>query len=167
MYHDERGITPQERDCQVLILHFYLSVLHQVASERRGSLYFDIPKWLDVATLNGKGDENPVLPKGLGDMAGLMKKAMQMKASAEKMKAELANETVDASVGGGMVTVTMNGGMQVLAVKIDPEIIDKDDPEQLETLVQAAVNECVGKIQELVKAKMKEVTGGMDIPGLT
>ena len=100
-------------------------------------------------------------------MAGLMKKAMQMKASAEKMKAELANETVDASVGGGMVTVTMNGGMQVLAVKIDPEIIDKDDPEQLETLVQAAVNECVGKIQELVKAKMKEVTGGMDIPGLT
>ncbi len=108
-----------------------------------------------------------MLPKGLGDMAGLMKKAMAMKANAEKMKAELASETVDASVGGGMVTITMNGGMQMLAVKIDPEVIDKDEPEQLETLIQAAANECVGKIQELVQAKMKEVTGGMDIPGLT
>ena len=111
-----------------------------------------------------------MLPKGLGglgDMAGMMQKAMQMKSRMEEMKEKLADETIEAQAGGGMVKVVMNGKMQVVSVAIDPEIIDKEDPAMLETLVQAAVNEGVEKVQELLKSKMAEVTGGIDIPGLT
>jgi hypothetical protein len=61
----------------------------------------------------------------------------------------------------------MNGKMEAQSIKIDPEIINRDDPEMLETLVAAAVNEATRKAQELVKEKMGELTGGIDIPGLT
>ena len=108
-----------------------------------------------------------MFPKGLGDMAGMMKQAMQMKAKAEEMKEKLADESVEASSGGGMVSVVMNGKFEVISVTIDPEVIDKDEPEMLQTLVQAAVNEGVAKVQELVQEKMKELTGGLNIPGLT
>ena len=114
--------------------------------------------------------ERTLLPKGLGnlgDLAGMMKQAMQMKAKAEEMKEKLADETVEASSGGGMVTVVMNGKFEVMSVTIDPEVIDRDEPEMLQTLVQAAVNEGVTKVQELVQDKMKELTGGLNIPGLT
>jgi len=108
-----------------------------------------------------------VFPKGLGDLGGLMKQAMQMKGKMEALKEQLADETIEASSGGGMVTIAVNGKMEVLSVKIDPEIIDKDQPEMLETLVQAAMNEVIQKAQELIKRKMTELTGGVDIPGLT
>lgn len=108
-----------------------------------------------------------MFPKGLGDLGGLMKQAMQMKGKMEALKEQLADETIEASSGGGMVTIAVNGKMEVLSVKIDPEIIDKDQPEMLETLVQAAMNEVIQKAQELIKRKMTELTGGVDIPGLT
>ncbi len=104
---------------------------------------------------------------GLGDMGNLFKQAMSLKQNMEQLKEQLANERVEASAGGGMVTVVLNGKMEVLSVKIDPEIIDRDDPEMLETLVAAAVNEGTRKAQELVRDKMTELTGGIDIPGLT
>ena len=66
-----------------------------------------------------------------------------------------------------MVTVVINGKMEVQSIKIDPEIINRDDPEMLETLVAAAVNEATRKAQDLVREKMGELTGGIDIPGLT
>ncbi|MCP4644769.1 MAG: YbaB/EbfC family nucleoid-associated protein [bacterium] len=100
-------------------------------------------------------------------MAGMMKKAMEMKQNVEKLKEQLADETMEASAGGGMVTVVMNGKFELLSVKIDPEVIEKDESEMLESLVQAAVNEAVGKVQEMVKSKMQEMTGGLQIPGLT
>ncbi|MBN2310158.1 MAG: YbaB/EbfC family nucleoid-associated protein [Candidatus Hydrogenedentes bacterium] len=100
-------------------------------------------------------------------MAGMMKQAMQMKSRVEELKAKLADEQVEASAGGGMVTVVVNGKFELLSVKIDPEVIDKDEPEMLETLVRAAVNEGVSKVQALIQSKMKELTGGIDIPGLT
>jgi len=111
-----------------------------------------------------------VFPKGLGglgDMAGMMKQAMQMKAKMEELKERLADETVEASAGGGMVSLVMNGKFEVMSVKIDPEVVDKDDVETLETLVQAAINDGVQRAQEMIKAKMSELTGGIDIPGLT
>jgi DNA-binding YbaB/EbfC family protein len=109
--------------------------------------------------------------KGLGDLGkltGLVQQAREMKDKIEAMKEGLDNERVEASAGGGMVNVTMNGKFEVVAVKIDPEVIIKDDAEMLETLVRAAMNDAVRKVQDLVKAKMKELTpGGLDIPGLT
>lgn len=100
-------------------------------------------------------------------MAGMMKQAMQMKAKMEELKETLGDETVEASAGGGMVTIVMNGKFEVMSVQIDPEVIDKDDPETLETLVQAAINDGVQRAQEMIKARMTELTGGIDIPGLT
>ena len=111
-----------------------------------------------------------MLPKGLGglgDMAGMMKQAMQMKSQMEELKEQLGNETVEASAGGGMVTIVMTGKFEVVSVSIDPEVIDKEDSETLEALVQAAFNDGVERAQEMIKNKMTELTGGIDIPGLT
>ncbi len=97
----------------------------------------------------------------------MMKHALELKGKMEGVKEQLATEQIEASSGGGMVTVVVNGKMELISLSIDPDIIDKDDPEMLETLIRAAVNEGVSKAHELVQAKMTELTGGMDIPGLT
>jgi len=110
-----------------------------------------------------------VFSKGLGNLGnlgGLMKQALEMKGRMEEMKEQLASETLEASSGGGMVRVTLNGKFEILSLKIDPEIIDKNDAEALETLVRAAINEGVRAVQDRVHAKMAELTGGLDIPGL-
>ncbi len=103
----------------------------------------------------------------LGNLPGMLKQAMEVKKKVEELKESLASERVESSAGGGMVTVIMTGKFEVESVKIDPEVIDKNDPEILETMVRAAVNEAVRKVQELVKSKMAELTGGIEIPGLT
>ncbi len=111
-----------------------------------------------------------VLPKGLGNLGnltGMLKHAMDLKSRVEELKERLGEMRVEASAGGGMVTVSMTGKFEVVSVHIDPEIIDRNDPELLETLVRAAVNEGVRKVQEIVEEKMRELTGGIDIPGLT
>lgn len=114
-----------------------------------------------------------MLPKGLGalgnlgNLGGMLKQAMEVRGKIESMKEQLGNETVEASSGGGMVKVMINGKFEVLSLKIEPEIIDKNDPEVLETLIRAAMNEAVNKVQEMIKAKMSELTAGLDIPGLT
>lgn len=104
---------------------------------------------------------------GLGNMGQLMRQALDLKANMERLKEDLAKEQVEASAGGGMVTIAMNGKMEVLSVKIAPEVINPAEPEILETLVAAAVNEATRLAQERVKDKMTELTGGLDIPGLT
>ena len=98
---------------------------------------------------------------GLGNMGNLLKQAMDLRQNMEQLKEALANERVEASAGGGMVTVVINGKMEVQSIKIDPEIINRDDPEMLETLIAAAVNEGNRKAQDLVKEKMTELTGGI------
>jgi hypothetical protein len=97
----------------------------------------------------------------------MMKHALELKGKMQGVKEQLAAEQIEASSGGGMVTVVVNGKMELISLTIDPDIIDKDDPEMLETLIRAAVNEGVAKAHELVQSKMTELTGGMDIPGLT
>ena len=109
-----------------------------------------------------------MLPKGLGslgDLSGMIKQAMTMKGKIEELKEQLADERVEASVGGGMVSVVVTGKLEVESIKIDPEICN--DQDMLETLVCAGVNEGIRKAQELLKEKMREMTGGLDIPGLT
>ena len=108
--------------------------------------------------------------KGLGDlgkMGGMLKQAMEMKERMEELKEQLGDERIEASSGAGMVQVVLTGKMELLSIKIDPEIINPDEPEVLETMVQAAINEGTKKAQELVKERMQEMAGGIDIPGLT
>jgi len=108
--------------------------------------------------------------KGLGNFAnlqGIIRQAMDVKGKIEELKETLGNERIEAAAGGGMVSVVMTGKFEIDSIKIDPEIINKDDPEVLETLVTAAVNDAVRKTQEVVKSRIAELTGGIDVPGLT
>jgi hypothetical protein len=107
-----------------------------------------------------------MIPKGMGNIGNMVKQAMELKNNMEELKESLASETIEASSGGGMVNVIMNGKMEVLSLKIDPVVAEGGDREMMETLIMAAVNEGVRKAQELVKEKMTEMTGGIDIPGL-
>jgi len=101
-----------------------------------------------------------------GGMGNLMKQAQQMQQKLAKMQEELAQRTVEASVGGGMVTVMVNGKNEVLRIKIEPQAVDPEDVEMLEDLVMAGVNEALRKAQEMVSTEMSKLTGGMKIPGL-
>ena len=93
----------------------------------------------------------------------LMKQAQQMQ---EKMQRELATLEVEAAAGGGMVSVRMNGHKQLLAVKIDPEVLDPEDPDMLQDLVVAAVNEASRKVEESMQEKVGSMAGGLGFPGL-
>ncbi len=101
-----------------------------------------------------------------GGMAQMMKQAQKLQAKMMKMQEELAEKTVDATAGGGMVRVTANGKQQVVSIEIEPEVVDPDDIEMLQDLVLAAVNDALTKSQEMVSGEMSKVTGGMNIPGL-
>lgn len=91
----------------------------------------------------------------------LMKQAQQMQ---EKLQRELAELVVEATVGGGMVTVKMSGHKQVVAVKIDPEVMDPDDPSLLEDLILAAVNEAGRKVEETMQGKVGSLASSL--PGM-
>jgi len=98
----------------------------------------------------------------------LLKQAQQMQAEMAKAQEELKNETVEASAGGGMVKVTMTGDMQLREIKISPEAIDPEDPDLLQDMVTAAVNEALRSAQELASNRMGGITGGLGggMPGL-
>ena len=83
-----------------------------------------------------------------------------------KVQEEAAAKTVEASAGGGMVTVTANGAMQIEKVVIDPEVMKSEDREMLQDLLVAATNEALRKSKEMMAEEMKSITGGMGIPGL-
>ncbi|VAX26873.1 Nucleoid-associated protein YaaK [hydrothermal vent metagenome] len=97
---------------------------------------------------------------------GMMKQAQELQARMAKMQAEAGEKTVEATAGGGMVTVVVNGRQEVLSVTIDPEVVNPDDVEMLQDLVMAAVNDGIRKTQEAMSEQMKGMTGGMKIPGL-
>jgi nucleoid-associated protein EbfC len=106
--------------------------------------------------------------KGM-DMNKMMQQVQQMQAEMAKAQEELATETVEASVGGGMVTVTANGAGEILSIKIKPEAIDPDDPEGLEDLVLAGVNEAIRSAQDLMQSRLGASLGGLGglgLPGL-
>ncbi|HLB25231.1 MAG TPA: YbaB/EbfC family nucleoid-associated protein [Nitrospirota bacterium] len=101
--------------------------------------------------------------KLLGD---LMKQAQVMQERLAKVQEEAAARTVEASSGGGMVTVTANGRMEVVSVRIEKEAVNPDDVEMLQDLVAAAANEALKKAQEMMSEEMGKVTGGLGIPGM-
>ena len=100
------------------------------------------------------------------DIGKLLKQAQQMQAKMAKVQAELAEKSVEASAGGGMVKVVMNGRHEVVSVKIDSEVVDPQDVEMLEDLVAAAVTEAANRVEEMVKDEMSSITGGMPLPGM-
>ncbi len=108
--------------------------------------------------------------KGIPNMGNLMKQAQQFQTKLAKLQEELGERTVEASSGGGMVTVVVNGQQQVVSISIDPEVIDSDDIEMLQDLIIAAVNDGLNRAKEMVNEEMSKLTGGLNlpnIPGLT
>jgi hypothetical protein len=103
------------------------------------------------------------MTKGLG---GIMKQAQKLQAQIGRIQEEMADKTTDASSGGGMVTVRINGKQEILSMTIDPEVVNPDDVEMLQDLIVAAINEAVRKSQEMVAEEIKKFTGGLSIPGL-
>ena len=97
----------------------------------------------------------------------MMQQAQKLQAQLLKAQEELASLTVEASSGGGAVTVTMNGQQQILSVKIAKEVVNPEDVEMLEDMVLTAVKEAGVKAQEAAAKKMGGLTGGLKIPGLT
>ncbi len=97
-------------------------------------------------------------------IGNLMKQAQQMQERVKKLQEEAGNKTVEASSGGGMVTVVANGRQDVLSIKIDPSVVDPKDLEMLQDLVAAAVNEALRKSQDLMKEDMGKLTAGMGLP---
>jgi len=93
----------------------------------------------------------------------MMQQAQQMQADLQKKMAEMR---VDATAGGGMVTVTVSGNKQLLTIKIDPEVVSKDDVEMLQDLIVAAINDAHRKVDETLAHQLRGLTGGMGIPGL-
>src|SRR4051812_42997132 len=100
------------------------------------------------------------------DFEKLMQQAQQMQEQMAKAQEELANETVEASAGGGMVTVKATGALEITEIKIDPRAIDPDDPELLADTVLAAVNEALRSAQSLMESRMGGMMGGLGGLGL-
>ena len=100
------------------------------------------------------------------NMQQLLKQAQKMQQDMMAAQEQLKDETVEASAGGGMVTVVVSGDLAVRSIKIDPDAIDPDDPEMLADLVLAAVNEGLRSAQEMATAKLGGITGGLGRPGL-
>jgi DNA-binding YbaB/EbfC family protein len=108
------------------------------------------------------------MAKGFGN---LLKQAQKLTAEMARVQEELAGKTVEASVGGGMVTVVASGQREIVSIKIDPEVVNKDDVEMLQDLVFAAVNDALRKAQAMADEEMGKITkglpmSGMNIPGL-
>lgn len=104
--------------------------------------------------------------QGGKNMQDLMKKAKQMQQAMENQQKALEEKEFEASSGGGMVTVKMNGSGQLLSLKIEPEAVDPDDVEMLEDLIMAAIGEVQSQVNEASSEMMQGITGGMKIPGL-
>jgi DNA-binding YbaB/EbfC family protein len=101
--------------------------------------------------------------KGMGNLQKMLKQAQEMQ---ENMQRELSEMRVEGTSGGGMVVVTLDGTKSLLSVKLDPEVVDKDDVEMLEDLITAAFNDAGAKVDEEVSQKMGAMGAGLKIPGL-
>ncbi len=101
---------------------------------------------------------------GGGNMKNLLKQANKMKEQMEKLQQEAGEKTVEASSGGGMVTVVAKAKGEVLSITIEPSIVQDDDLEMLQDLITAAVNEALNRGQDLMKDEVSKLAGGMGLP---
>jgi nucleoid-associated protein EbfC len=102
----------------------------------------------------------------LGNMAGLLKQAQAMQAQMAKVQEQAASKTVTGTAGGGSVTVTANGAMELVAVVIEPEVIKSGETDMVQDLILAATNDALRKAREMMANEMKSLTGGLNFPGL-
>ncbi len=103
---------------------------------------------------------------GMGNMQKMMKQAQKMKADMDKLQEELGEMTVEASAGGGAVTLVMSGKQEIKELKIDPDILEPDEAEMLQDILIAAFNEGIRKSQEMATQEMNRITGGLKLPGI-
>ncbi|MEW6740446.1 MAG: YbaB/EbfC family nucleoid-associated protein [Nitrospirota bacterium] len=101
--------------------------------------------------------------KMLGD---IMRQAQKLQDEMQRMQEEAKKKTVEASAGGGMVTVVANGGGEIVSIKIEKDVVNPDDVEMLQDLILAASNEALRRAQQMVNEEMSKLTMGMQIPGL-
>ncbi|MBN1849892.1 MAG: YbaB/EbfC family nucleoid-associated protein [Deltaproteobacteria bacterium] len=108
--------------------------------------------------------------KGIPNMGNLMKQAQEFQSKMAKLQEELKNKTVEASSGGGMVTIVVDGQQEVRSITIEKEVIDPEEVEMLQDLIVAAVNDGLNKAKDMANEEMTKLTGGLNlpnIPGLT
>lgn len=98
---------------------------------------------------------------------GMMKQALEMRSKLEKAQKELAKKTVEVEVGKGAVKVVANGHLRILSLKIDPSVVNPDKTGDLEKLVLKGINDAMDEAQEMAAKDLKQITGGLNIPGLT
>ena len=96
----------------------------------------------------------------------LLKQAQKIQSQVTQMQAELGQRRIEASVGGGMVTAVVNGRQELVALHIDPQVVDPNDVEILEDLIVAAVSEALGRASEMASEEMKKLTGGLPLTDL-
>ena len=110
------------------------------------------------------------LPKGMGggpqNMQGMIKQAQKMQEDMEALQAELDQREYEINAGGGVVTVKINGKLEVLSISLAPEVVDPDDIETLSDLLVAGVNEAIKKVTAVNNEEMGKVTGGLSLPGM-
>ncbi len=103
------------------------------------------------------------MAKGLGNM---LKMAQKLQGQMAKIQEEMAEKTVEASSGGGMVTVVANGKQEILSLKIEPEVVNPDDIEMMQDLIIAAANEALRESRSMLSEEMNKLTGGFNLPGV-
>ncbi|MBS1232643.1 MAG: nucleoid-associated protein YbaB/EbfC family [Nitrospirae bacterium] len=101
--------------------------------------------------------------KMLGD---IMREAQKLQSKMAEMQEEAKKKTVEATAGGGMVTVVASGAGEIIAIKIEKEVVNPDDVDMLQDLIMAAANEALRRAQEMVNNEMSKLTGGLQLPGL-
>ena len=114
-----------------------------------------------LATAGNKEDE--MSKRMLGD---IMREAQKLQAEMAEMQEEAKKKTVEATAGGGMVTVVASGAGEIISIKIEKDVVNPDDVEMLQDLIMAAVNEALRRAQEMVNSEMSKLTGGLQLPGL-
>jgi nucleoid-associated protein EbfC len=102
----------------------------------------------------------------MGNMGNMMKKVQKLQEDMGKLQEELKARSLEATAGGGVVKVVINGEKQLMSVKIDPAAVDPEDTEMLEDLILAAVNEAIKKVDDMMAQEMGKLTGGMKLPGM-
>ncbi len=100
------------------------------------------------------------------EMKDILRQAQQMQERLARVQEELAGRTVEASAGGGMVTVVVNGRQEIVSVRIEKEVVSPEDVELLQDLVAGAVNEAISRSRKMMADEMSKITGGMNLPGL-
>jgi nucleoid-associated protein EbfC len=106
------------------------------------------------------------MSKGFGPLGNIVKQAQELQERIGQIQEQAGAKTVEASAGGGMVTVVVSGRLELVELRIDPEVVKSGDRDMLQDLIIAAVNQGIRAAQQMMAEEMKKVTGGLNIPGL-